>query len=237
MARALEEGNAADAVTAGRSALDALSEAKHVAEEERWMAHMPFADQDPDRTGAERTLEAAREKLDPEVKWAEERFRSQRKRAAAARSVELSAHGDEEARLGERAGALRTRGEGPQAFPESALEALHQAEQAAGGAATALRHGDVDEALTLQREAQRRLETAREALGGESSDDATGNPGDHATGNGRGTHVGPGETAIPGAEAHKGPEEFRRRVMQGLGQAASGRQKDAIRRYADGLLR
>ena len=44
-------------------------------------------------------------------------------------------------------------------------------------------------------------------------------------------------TDIPSVDAHKGPEEFRRRVMQGLGQAASGRQKDAIRRYAEGLLR
>ena len=42
---------------------------------------------------------------------------------------------------------------------------------------------------------------------------------------------------IPKADAHKGPEEFRRRVIKGLGQPSSGRHKEAIRRYAEGLLR
>ena len=44
-------------------------------------------------------------------------------------------------------------------------------------------------------------------------------------------------TDIPKAEAHKGPEEFRRRVTKGLSEPASGRLKDAVRRYAEGLLR
>ena len=35
----------------------------------------------------------------------------------------------------------------------------------------------------------------------------------------------------------KGPEEFRRRVVRGLGQPASGALKDAVHRYAEGLLR
>ncbi|HEY5146462.1 MAG TPA: hypothetical protein VII82_06830, partial [Polyangiaceae bacterium] len=36
---------------------------------------------------------------------------------------------------------------------------------------------------------------------------------------------------------HKGPEEFRRRVVRGLGQATSGSLKGAVQRYAEGLLR
>lgn len=43
--------------------------------------------------------------------------------------------------------------------------------------------------------------------------------------------------AIPNAREHKGPEEFRRRVVRGLGQPASGALKDAVHRYAEGLLR
>ena len=42
---------------------------------------------------------------------------------------------------------------------------------------------------------------------------------------------------IPKADAHKGPEEFRKRVIKGLGQPSGGRLKDAVKRYAEGLLR
>jgi hypothetical protein len=42
---------------------------------------------------------------------------------------------------------------------------------------------------------------------------------------------------IPKADAHKGPEEFRRRVVKGLGQPSGGKLRDAVRRYAEGLLR
>ena len=35
----------------------------------------------------------------------------------------------------------------------------------------------------------------------------------------------------------KGPEEFRKRVLRGLGQPGAGRQKEAVQRYAEGLLR
>ena len=38
-------------------------------------------------------------------------------------------------------------------------------------------------------------------------------------------------------DAHKSPDQFRRRVLQGLAQPSSGKQKDAIVRYAEGLLR
>ena len=45
----------------------------------------------------------------------------------------------------------------------------------------------------------------------------------------------PGVVDIP--RTHKGPEEFRRRVMRGLAEPAGGSVKDAWRRYAEGLLR
>ena len=69
---------------------------------------------------------------------------------------------------------------------------------------------------------------AKEALGasndGDRGSEGEGDPSsDHAE--------------IPKADAHKGPEDFRRRVINGLGQPSSGRHKDAVRRYAEGLLR
>jgi hypothetical protein len=68
---------------------------------------------------------------------------------------------------------------------------------------------------------------ARESLGGESEQQG-----------GEGGERDPSldHADIPKADQHKGPEEFRRRVIKGLGQP-SGRHKDAVRRYAEGLLR
>jgi hypothetical protein len=229
MARALEEGNASDAVTSGRSALDALDEAKHIAQRERWTGMFSPTDSDADRAGADHRLDAARQKLEPEVKWAEEKLKNLRKRAAQRMSSELAAHGEAEQKLAERTETLREQGEGQQALPGGALEALHQAERAAQEAASSLKRGDVEQGLAQQREAQRRLEAAKEALG-ES-------PGEEGGGSNGADDPQSGHADIPNADAHKGPEDFRRRVIQGLGQAASGRQRDAIRRYADGLLR
>ena len=44
-------------------------------------------------------------------------------------------------------------------------------------------------------------------------------------------------TDIPGKDKHKGPEDFRRRVLEGLGGSADPVLKEAVKRYAEGLLR
>ncbi|HVH45633.1 MAG TPA: hypothetical protein VM925_24935, partial [Labilithrix sp.] len=111
-----------------------------------------------------------------------------------------------------------------------ALDALRDAEQAAQEAAKALREGDADKGLKKQREAQQKLEMAREALGdGEGERDAPGSEGDRRP---RNDHA-----EIPKADAHKGPEEFRKRVIKGLGQPSGGKYTEAVKRYAEGLLR
>ena len=122
--------------------------------------------------------------------------------------------------------AERARREG--ALPDKAADALEEAERAARGAAKALERGDGEGGRNRQAEAQRKLEAARQALG-----QGEGNTGDESE-----DGVPPaGHADVPKADAHKGPEEFRRRVIHGLGQPSSGRLKDAIRRYAEGLLR
>jgi hypothetical protein len=46
-----------------------------------------------------------------------------------------------------------------------------------------------------------------------------------------------GKTEIPGKDAHKGPEEFRKRVLKGLGGSSDPLLREAVKRYAEGLLK
>ncbi len=223
MARSLEQGNPADAVSSGRSALQALDEAKRTAAREHWLAL-----RDPNGESPEKRIDDAKKKLEPEVRWAEQQLEQLRKKAADRAVGELSQRGDDEEKMANRAKGVGEKGRDQGALPEAALEDLDGAEKSAREAARALKQGDADRALKLQREAQGQLERAKEALGkseeGEHGGDGDRDPAlDHAD--------------IPKADAHKGPEEFRKRVVKGLGQPASGRQKDAVRRYAEGLLR
>jgi hypothetical protein len=123
---------------------------------------------------------------------------------------------------------------GREQMPESALDALEEAEKSMQKAADQLRAGEPDRAMGDQQEAQRQLEMARQAMGNDK--DEAGDQGDAQSGD-EGAALSRERTDIPNADAHKGPEDFRRRVTQGLSQPASGRLKDAVRRYAEGLLR
>ncbi|WP_394840031.1 DUF4175 domain-containing protein [Pendulispora rubella] len=221
MARSLEHGNPADAVASGRNALQALEEAKRTAARERWSIFSP-ADNE-----AEKKIDEAQKKLEPEVKWAEQKLEAMRQRAAERAREQLSKEGDEEDKRAERAQKLGEKGR-DQGVPPPALDSLDAAEKAAREAARALKRGEADKALERQREAQRMLEMAKEALGSNSGEgEREGQEGEPAN----------DHADIPKADAHKGPEEFRRRVIKGLGQTGSGKNRDAVRRYAEGLLR
>ena len=220
MAKALEAGNVADAVQSGRNATSALEEAKRSAARERWGR---FGDQ-----ANEKTVDESRKSLEAELKWAEEKLDELRKKAAQRAAPELREDGETEGKLAEKARDIAKKGRDQEALPPSALEALQGAEQAAREAANALKQGDAEKGLQRQREAQQKLEQAKDALGdseGERGNDdgERGMSQDHAD--------------IPKADAHKGPEEFRKRVIKGLGQPSGGRLKDAVKRYAEGLLR
>lgn len=219
MARSLEQGNAADAVESGRSAMSALDEAKRAAGRDRWGR---LGEDRPDKT-----VEDARRGIEAELKWAEDKLAELRKRAAQKAAPQLREHGDAENKLAERARDLSRKGR-DQELPQGALDALEGAEQAARDAANALRQGDAERGLQKQREAQQKLEMARNALGEEGE-------GEQGEGEGEGTRSSGG--GIPKADQHKGPEDFRKRVIKGLGQPSGGRLKDAVKRYAEGLLR
>lgn len=216
MARSLEEGNAADAVASGKNAQGALEEA-------RKLAMRGFG---RSRT-AEDMVDDAQKKLAPEVKWAEEKLAQLKKKAAERARGDLAKQGGEEERLADKAQDVAKKGKG--ALPDSALDELSKAEHAAREAAAALKQGDAERGQAAQRDAQQRLEAAKRALGSQDEDSGKGE--------GRGQKPADDPMPIPKADAHKGPEEFRKRVLRGLGQPGAGRQKEAVQRYAEGLLR
>jgi hypothetical protein len=149
----------------------------------------------------------------------------QREQQVGRRVPELREHGDAESKLADRARDLLLRGR--ESLPQASLDALEGAEQAAREASRALKQEDADRGLVHQREAQHKLEMARDALGDAEQDGEDG----------EGERFSGSHTDIPTADQHKGPEEFRKRVIKGLGQPSGGRLKDAVKRYAEGLLR
>jgi hypothetical protein len=224
MAHSLEDARPDEAVQSGRSSLGSLDEAKKMLQRGAWF-------EDPNGQTSKRVDEATR-KLAAEEKWAEEALRQLRQRAAERARKPLEQGGGEEEQLAERARELARRTGEKGSLPQEAVDSIEDAEHAAQQAAQALKAGEADKGLERQREAQRDLEKARQALQG---DEDTGNQAS-ADGDGQ-RSPSKAPVAIPGAGDHKGPEEFRRRVVRGLGQPSSGALKDAVRRYAEGLLR
>ncbi len=218
MARSLEDGAPQDAVTSGRSAQSAFDEARKLAQ--RGFGRSESIDE---------RLSEAQKKLAPELKWAEEKLAQMKKKAQDRARGELAKEGDSESKLADRARDVGKKGQG--AIPDEALDALSEAEHAAREAAAALKQGDAERGQAAQRVAQQKLEAAKRAIGTSTSDDSDGRGQE-----GNGTSAD-GTTPIPKAEAHKGPEEFRKRVLRGLAQPGAGRQKEAVQRYAEGLLR
>jgi hypothetical protein len=227
MARALEQGNPADAVSSGHGSLDAMDEAKRMSEREKWRGLFAPPDGEPDRSASAKKIDESRKKLEPEVKWAEEQIAQLRKKATERKAGNFSQDGDEEEKIAKRAEQLGQKGRDGQGLPKSALDALEEAHRIGQEAASALKRGDVDRGLERQREAQHQLDMAREALGDEPEDGRD---------EGNGSRANDG-VDIPKADASKGPEQFRKRVLKGLSQSAGGRERDAVRRYAEGLLR
>jgi hypothetical protein len=223
MAHSLEQARPDEAVQSGRSSLGSLDEAKKILQKSAWL-------EDPNGEEGKR-LEEVRRKLDAEEKWSEEALKQMRQKAAERARKQLEEGGDEEGKLADRARELGQKAGDKGSLPQEAVESIEDAEHAARQAAEALKEGQADKGLEHQREAQRALEQARQQLeGDEDSGQPQGDDGDKGA-------RSKAPVAIPNAGEHKGPEEFRRRVVRGLGQPASGGLKDAVHRYAEGLLR
>jgi hypothetical protein len=221
MARALEEARDEDALQSGRSAVGSLDEAKRLLERGKWMS---------DPTGERlNAVDEARHKMEAEARWAEDQVREMHRRAAERARGDLQEGSEEEQKLADRARDLAERGLQSGALPQEAIEAIGAAERSAREAAEALKHGEGERGLERQRQAQRDLEAARGALQGTEESRVGAAEESPAAPNGAGT------VEIP--KTHKGPDEFRRRVMRGFTEPAGGSIQGAWRRYAEGLLR
>ncbi len=231
MARSLERAQAQDAVQSGRGALGALDQAKKMLRRGSWMQQRsPWLD-DPGGDGQQR-VEGARRKIDAEEKWVEQALEQMRKRSSERARKQLDQAGDEEGKLADRARDLAQQGRDRGSLPQKAVDAVDDAERAARQAAEALRQGDAEKGLERQHEAQRSLEAASEQL--REEDESSGStPGEREGDQWKSPQ---GRVNVPGRGAG-GPKEFRMRVVRGLGQPTSGALRDAVRRYAEGLLR
>jgi hypothetical protein len=232
MAHALESGRAEDAADSGRSALGFLDEGKKMLDgEQRVGRRFDSFLQDPNGA-AQKRLQTAHRKLDAEQQWVQGWLEALRRRAAERARKQLEEGGEDEGKLADRARDLGDRGRDKGTLPQGAIESIEDAERAARQAADALRQGNADRGIERQREAQRNLEAASQSLQQGDEEDKSNRPeGSEGERGGEG-----GEFQLPKTN-YRGPEEFRRRVMQGLAKPASGDLKDAVRRYAEGLLR
>jgi hypothetical protein len=220
MADAIEHGNLPEAVARGRSALRALEHAKRLAGQQTDFFGDPLE--------LANELDAAHGKLDREERWAEQQLEKLRKSLADKSRGRIEGSAAAEDKLAERTGKAGRKGRGSEApLPKSMLDLLDGAERSMRQASKALKSGDVDKGAEHRREAQRQLEMAREIQGrksGEGEEDAD-----------QGEVGGPVD--IPKAKDFQGPEAFRRRVLDGLGGSRDPKLREAVRRYAEGLLR
>jgi hypothetical protein len=228
MADEVDRGGIADAVKSGRNAVGSLDQAQH-GQPDRFSFRKDIREDAKNAAG----------KLDPEVKWAERALDRLRESAAARAGDELKKTSPRENKLADRARSIANEGSnGPGALPGDALDLLQGAEEAMRDGARSLESAEGSRALERLKEAQRLLEMARSGNDSDEGEEGpetgkSSNRGDHEGENGDFAHHAP----IPKAEDYKGPEAFRRRVLEGLGSSSDPRLRDAVKRYADGLLR
>jgi len=228
MADALEQGRPNDAVQAGKEALKALEEAKR--------AGQNAAEWDLREQSAGRSAENAHGRMAQELEWAEEALDKLRRSAATRAKGELEQSGQREGKMADKTRKLAEQGEsGDGSLPDETLDYLDRAERAMQEAAKALEKGDGITGAEQQQNAQRLLEMARD---GEEDDD-NDSPSNARSRNDR---RGDGKKMdkrgkVPGKEEHKGPDAFRKRVLEGLSGSSDPLLKDAVKRYTEGLLR
>ncbi|HVY48858.1 MAG TPA: DUF4175 domain-containing protein, partial [Minicystis sp.] len=221
MAGALERGDASGAVEAGKRAVASLAEAKRLGDQAKGF----FPEQRAGQKAAE-----ARGALDRELAWAEDALEKLRKAASGRVKGDLDEHAKREKKLGERAESLAKKGdEGDGSMPEEMIDHLREAERRMKDAEQALRQGDGQGGLDREREAQRLLEMAQNDA---TQDKEPQQPSEHEGGKNP-----VGKADVPGKDKHKGPEDFRKRVVEGLSGASDPALRDAVKRYAEGLLK
>jgi hypothetical protein len=225
MAGALERGQPSDAVESGKGAMRALGEAKRIGEQ----AGGFFPEE---RAGRE--ADQAQQTIQRELAWAEQALKELRKRASAHAKDALDRASETEGKLAERTRELARKGEaGDAAMPEEMLDHLADAERAMRDAERTLKDGEGEHGHEQQEQAQRHLEQAQQRP--DDEEEAQERSSDRMSADGPPSD--PKDLPIPGKEDHKGPDAFRRRVLEGLGGSSDPLLREAVKRYAEGLLR
>jgi hypothetical protein len=222
MADRLEQLEFGKAVESGKTSRGLMDEAKRKAESPSETSDL----MDPT------LLEGAQRSLSEQLAWAEQA--EQRKRAAAEQQSRerLREASERERSIERRLDELRKRGEkGEASLPEEFVGLLDQAGSEMRDAARELGAGSGERGLERQREAQRLLEQS-DAGNMSSSEDGNRRDGQGTSGKGK---MG-GKADVPRADDKRRAEDFRRRVLDGLGRERGGRLSPAIERYAEGLL-
>lgn len=224
MAQNLERLSLKDAVENGRRGKSQVDEAARLSRDPRspsdWLDDAAVND-------------ASRE-LAEQLGWAERALERQRQQASARAAKDLSDAAGQEEALARRAGNLAGRAEHSEAkLPDDVQDSLERAENAMRQASRELSDGRGEQALELQREAQRLLERSNPGKTSDSDDAGDKQRGGSDDG-GNGDPATRGN--VPAADKARRAEDFRRRVLQGLSKERRGRLTPAIERYAEGLL-
>ena len=223
MAGSLEKGDLKDALKAGKEALEALRDAKKLGDKGKFVDDEEVAS---DATKAANRVDEAMEDLKKAMEAAQ-------KNAKDRAQKDLESAGKNEGRLAERAGDLKKRGEsGDAAMPDDMLDRLKSAQEAMKEAQKALEAGDAETGTAKQKEAQRLLEMARGDEPPQTNEDGT--PRDGSDGSGPRFDQ---DTPVPDKNTHVSPEEFRKRVLEGMSKPSDGRLKNAVKRYTEGLIK
>jgi hypothetical protein len=217
MAHSIEKLNVEEAVESAKNALAAFDEAERGAEGD---------------VGLRYALERGKQEVEKQLEWAKMKVAELSKQAEESAREELGKQADKEAEHAERAQRLGETGDSEVSLPERARDALRRARELMDQAAQELRAGKGERAVELAREAQRLLEAANsgepEEQKQKEDEESEGEAHEqHAIGTGG---------AVPGQDARIRAEEFRRRVLKGLGSGSGGAIAPAVKRYAEGLL-
>jgi hypothetical protein len=176
----------------------------------------------------------AEQEVAKQLAWVEEMLNKARKRTEARDREALERSAKREQELAERAQNLSGRGShGEAALSGEDAEALERAEGLMRDAARELSQGRGENALDLQRQAQRLLDRQNdEERPEEREPDPRSDADEFAE---RGEAGGP--VAVPGRDKNERAEEFRKRVLEGLSKDQGGKLRPAVKRYAEGLLK
>lgn len=243
MAESLERGDFQDAKEAGRSADKSLGEASRDAADKGGDDAASVIEQARQRAAA-KAAKAGQAKLAPHVKWVED-LEARLKKKLEERG-QLRESSSKEGQLAEKVKEL---GRGSRALPENTARSLRDAEARMRDAEKALKSGDTRRGKEEQEKAQRLLEQARES-GTDEPKDPSEEKGDadgkkqakgakSKTDGGEEGEDGKSSTHgdLPDRDAHKGPDELRKRVQEGMRRGLSPEVRDAARRYTERLLK